>query len=263
MKPRFILRQLRIALPSLLSVDSRANGKSMTPVPHRPISFAMLSLALLALCAQRAWPQYQSSQFVQANPNYIQHQQPQPQGYGQQQYPQHQGYPQQQGYGQQDYGQQPGPQQPGQQALSAEDLTQIVAPIALYPDALVAQILAASTYPAEISAAVEVRSSPGLLETLWLAGILRGRKRNADPFLKNVNPKHSSLPIAKTHKKTAITKTKATFIHYQLGPINFVKNLPRIENENNAFECQNQKRKKTYDSRYSLVVTHPTTNLPI
>src|SRR3979411_2662784 len=31
-----------------------------------------------------------------------------------------------------------------------EQLQQLVAPIALYPDALVAQILAASTYPAEI-----------------------------------------------------------------------------------------------------------------
>src|SRR6266446_1005032 len=32
----------------------------------------------------------------------------------------------------------------------AQQLDQLVAPIALYPDALVAQILAASTYPAEI-----------------------------------------------------------------------------------------------------------------
>jgi Protein of unknown function (DUF3300) len=34
--------------------------------------------------------------------------------------------------------------------LSPQELQQLVAPIALYPDALVAQILAASTYPAEI-----------------------------------------------------------------------------------------------------------------
>ena len=36
----------------------------------------------------------------------------------------------------------------GQQ--SAKELQQLVAPIALYPDALVAQILAASTYPTQI-----------------------------------------------------------------------------------------------------------------
>src|ERR1700737_5101220 len=34
--------------------------------------------------------------------------------------------------------------------LSSQELQQLVAPIALYPDALVAQVLAASTYPTEI-----------------------------------------------------------------------------------------------------------------
>jgi uncharacterized membrane protein YgcG len=42
----------------------------------------------------------------------------------------------------------PVPVQPAQQ--TPEQLQQLVAPIALYPDALVAQILAASTYPTEI-----------------------------------------------------------------------------------------------------------------
>jgi Protein of unknown function (DUF3300) len=40
------------------------------------------------------------------------------------------------------------PASPGR--LSSEELQQLVAPIALYPDALVAQILAASTYPTQI-----------------------------------------------------------------------------------------------------------------
>src|SRR5882757_7768231 len=40
------------------------------------------------------------------------------------------------------------PPRPAQQSL--QELQQLVAPIALYPDALVAQILAASTYPTEI-----------------------------------------------------------------------------------------------------------------
>jgi len=42
----------------------------------------------------------------------------------------------------------PLPAPPAQQ--SPQELQQLVAPIALYPDALVAQILSASTYPAEI-----------------------------------------------------------------------------------------------------------------
>src|SRR6267154_2390259 len=40
-------------------------------------------------------------------------------------------------------------QAPAQQ-LSPQELQQLVAPIALYPDALVAQVLAASTYPTQI-----------------------------------------------------------------------------------------------------------------
>ena len=86
------------------------------------------------------------------------------QGYGQQQaYSQQpygqqpgygQGYPQQ-GYGQQQaYSQQPYGQEPGYgQSLNAEQLEQLVAPIALYPDALVAQVLAASTYSAQVQQA--------------------------------------------------------------------------------------------------------------
>jgi hypothetical protein len=41
-------------------------------------------------------------------------------------------------------------QAPQGQALSQEQLDQLVAPIALYPDALVAQVLAASTYPTQV-----------------------------------------------------------------------------------------------------------------
>ncbi|MGO8933360.1 MAG: DUF3300 domain-containing protein [Terracidiphilus sp.] len=52
-------------------------------------------------------------------------------------------------YAQPDQSQQP----PPAQALSAEDLEQLLAPIALYPDSLLAQVLAASTYPAQVAVA--------------------------------------------------------------------------------------------------------------
>jgi hypothetical protein len=45
--------------------------------------------------------------------------------------------------------QSPPPQQPAAQPLSAQQLDQLVAPIALYPDDLLGQILTASTYPLE------------------------------------------------------------------------------------------------------------------
>jgi hypothetical protein len=43
--------------------------------------------------------------------------------------------------------------QPEQQPLSQQQLQQLVAPIALYPDALLAQVLTASTYPLEVTLA--------------------------------------------------------------------------------------------------------------
>jgi Protein of unknown function (DUF3300) len=44
-------------------------------------------------------------------------------------------------------------QQPQQQRLTQQQVQQLVAPIALYPDALLAQILTASTYPLEVTMA--------------------------------------------------------------------------------------------------------------
>jgi len=130
------------------------------------------------MLAQQGWPQYQAPQYaaqpyVQPNPNYTSYPQgeqpvyPSQQGYAQPQ----QGYPQQQqGYAQpQQYAQQPdyggsgydgagqvagqGGYAPVAQPFAAQQLEQLVAPIALYPDSLVAQILAGSTYPAQVIAA--------------------------------------------------------------------------------------------------------------
>jgi hypothetical protein len=39
---------------------------------------------------------------------------------------------------------------PGAKSFSQQELEQLVAPIALYPDALLAQVLMASTYPLEV-----------------------------------------------------------------------------------------------------------------
>ena len=99
-------------------------------------------------------PPYTQPQPYQQQQSYPQqpYQQPYPQQPYQQPYQQPQTYPQQpyqQPYSQQDYGQ----AAPQGQPLDAEQLEQLVAPIALYPDALVAQILAAATYPAQVAAA--------------------------------------------------------------------------------------------------------------
>ena len=66
--------------------------------------------------------------------------------------------------------------------LAAAALQQLVAPIALYPDALVAQILAASTYPSEIVEADRWRQQHSKLEDEKLAKEVD--KQSWDPSIK-------------------------------------------------------------------------------
>ena len=134
------------------------------------------AIALLALVFApthlRAQPGYPASPYgAYGSPYASPYAQPAPPyGYAQPQYAQPQ-YPQPQYAPQQPYAQQPYTQQPYApaspylqqqdlaqqaapvQALSAQDLEQLLAPIALYPDALLAQILAASTYPGQVAVA--------------------------------------------------------------------------------------------------------------
>lgn len=92
-----------------------------------------------------AQPQYQQPQSAPQQP-YAYAQQPdaqQPYVSSEQPYPQATPYPD-------DLTQ---PTAPAQAPLSAEQLEQLLAPVALYPDALLAQILTASTYPAQVAVA--------------------------------------------------------------------------------------------------------------
>jgi len=102
-----------------------------------------------------AQPQYQQNypQQPQAQPQYWQPQDAQPQ-YQQQPYPPQDEQSQQ--YTQPAYPQPqdvPLAQLAPAQPLSAGNLERMLAPIALYPDALLAQVLAASTYPAQVAVA--------------------------------------------------------------------------------------------------------------
>src|ERR1035437_2553777 len=165
MEPRVNVRDSsspgRLALPMIYPLDRPLPDVNGFKAARHSLALA-LGFLLLPLAAHRAlaqqptqWPQDDSY-----NGQYPPDQQP---NYGQQGYPQPQsGYPQRnyprQGDAQQAYldapQQYPQPWN-GQQAqpINAEELEQIVAPIALYPDAVLAQILAASTYPAQIAAA--------------------------------------------------------------------------------------------------------------
>lgn len=118
----------------------------------------LVSLVARPAAAQGYWPQsgYSQPQYPTqyTQPHYQQPQYQQPQ-YPQSQYPETQTYADQQGYA---------PQAPSGPALSPDQLEQLVAPIALYPDALVAQILAGATYPAQVAAADQVVHSMGMAD---------------------------------------------------------------------------------------------------
>jgi Protein of unknown function (DUF3300) len=92
-------------------------------------------------------------------------------GYGQQGYSQPQGYVQSQAYA-----------TAQGQALGAPQLEQLAAPIALYPDTLVAQVLAASTYPAQVVEADRWLQAQGNASPYDIAG--GADAQNWDPSVK-------------------------------------------------------------------------------
>ena len=162
----------------------------LTPIWQRSVALGMalllLPLAQIDALAQEQYPQKPSPYgYAQPDPNAppnpysapqqpVYPAQPNPYNYSQQPYAQQPAYPSQP-YAQQQYPQQaPAPQdyadqgaypdqygapqspsfnQQPEQGFASQQLEQLVAPIALYPDALVAQILAAATYPAQVVAA--------------------------------------------------------------------------------------------------------------
>ena len=203
MEPRIILRDLCsaqlscTAIPlqqgaTAISRSSKAASRNLDPRFAIAATFLGLSLAAAPLLAQQDWPpddpypnstpqQYQPAQqyaYPQQPPQSAYQQYPQPQ-YARPAYPQppYQGPTQQ--YPQQGYGQQLSQMQP----LNPDELTQLVAPIALYPDGLVAQILAASTYPAQVSAADQWLRSMGNAAPEEIAGGADAQA-NWDPSVK-------------------------------------------------------------------------------
>jgi hypothetical protein len=125
----------------------------------------------------------------QQQPQQTYPQQPPPQPYPQQQqYPQ---YPQQQ-YPQQPYPQQPYPAQ-APPMLSLQQLDQLVGPIALYPDSLLAQVLTASTYWNDIPAAASWADQHAYLHGEQLAQAIQADNLPWDPSILALLPFPSVL----------------------------------------------------------------------
>jgi hypothetical protein len=76
-------------------------------------------------------------------------------------------------------------QQAGQPVFKQEELDQILAPIALYPDSLLAQILMASTYPLEVVQADRWAKQNTTLKGDALTAALEKRRSWATPSSHN------------------------------------------------------------------------------
>ena len=155
----------RFSRPLLTSPHCAAAAASTAKNAARQLgSLLALAVSVLLLLpepgkllAQQTPPADQGwSQNDQYNGQYAPNQQPQS-DYGQQSDAQRSLPDSGQAYPHQGYGQAPAPAQP----LDAGQLEQLVAPIALYPDTLVAQVVAASTYPGQIADADHWRQMQG------------------------------------------------------------------------------------------------------
>ena len=141
--PRLLLDSTNHSANSSADSDSRAAGFGLPSL----VAFALTLFLVPALFAQQApydgvYAPYQQS------------------GYAQSSFPQS-SYGQPQSYDRQSSAE-PYDPTPGQtNGLDAGQLEQLVAPIALYPDALVAQVLAASTYPQQLAEADRWRRAQG------------------------------------------------------------------------------------------------------
>jgi hypothetical protein len=78
----------------------------------------------------------------------------------------------------------PGAAAPSAKSFTQEELDQLLAPVALYPDALLAQVLMASTYPLDIVAADRwVKANPGLKDKALEDAL---QKQAWDPSVKSL-----------------------------------------------------------------------------
>lgn len=132
--------------------------------------------------------QYDTQNPVVPDPNYVPPSSGQQPYYPQQQYSQEQAPPPPdanqayaQGYSDQGYGD--GTPVPAQ-SLNPDQLDQMVAPIALYPDSLLAEVLAASTYPAQVVDADHWRQSQGNAAPQQIAA--GADVQNWDPSVKSL-----------------------------------------------------------------------------
>lgn len=129
----------------------------------------------------------------------------------------------------------------GSEPLSNEQLEQLVAPIALYPDSLVAQVLMASTYPLEVvEAARWVKSQPDLEGTALQDAL---EKESWDPSVKSLAAFPQTLEMM-NDKLDWTTQLGNAFLAQQADVMNAVQILRERAKAQGNLESNDQQTVK-------------------
>ena len=128
--------------------------------------------------------------------------------------------------------------------ISADELASLVAPIALYPDALVAQILMASTYPLEIvEAARWIKANPDL-ESDALEDAMQ--KQSWDPSVKSLTAFPQVLAMM-NEKLTWANQLGQAFLSDQKSVMNSLQSLRQKAKTEGNLETNSQQTVTIYN----------------
>ena len=112
-------------------------------------------------------------------------------------------------------------QEADQAPLTASDIENIVSPIALYPDQLIAQILGAATYPDQVTAASNYVNSSSLKDEALMKAVdkpaLGPQREGADPVPDGAGPDGEEpgvdlgawVTLRSTSKKTSWLRSRS------------------------------------------------------
>jgi hypothetical protein len=122
-------------------------------------------------------------------------------------------------------------------ALSENDLANLVAPIALYPDALLSQVLVACTYPLELVEAQQWLQQNGNLQNREL--ILAAQQQNWDPSVQALVAFPDVLALLSRNVRWT-TDLGNAFLSQQSDVMNAIQNLRADARQNGQLESTPQ-----------------------
>ena len=147
-------------------------------------------------------------------------------------------------------------QEGGATEFKKEEIEQLVAPIALYPDALVAQILMASTYPLEIvSAARWSKANPSVKDKALEDAM---QKQTWDPSVKSLTAFPSVLAML-NDKLDMTQKLGDAFLGQQKEVMAAIQTLrAKADKAGNLKSGKEQKVTTTQENGQTVIVIEPT-----